>query len=124
MAKARKRRAGRPKKTKAKRSKKRVKTARSKTARGKTARSKAKRKTASRKKKTVRRKRTTAEGMRRALRMKQAADHRKEEMQDPVTRTSPVPVPAFIEPNPVSHNIREQGDVANIIQNTSNRRGG
>jgi hypothetical protein len=118
MAKARKRPAGRLKKTKAKRSKKRVK------ARNKTAKSKAKRKTASRKKKAVRRKRTTAEGMRRALRMKQAADDRKEEMQAPATRTSPVPAPAFIEPDPVSHNIREQGDVANIIQNTSSRRGG
>lgn len=112
MAKTRKRRAGRPKKAKAKRGKKQVK------ARGKT-----KRNVSSRKKKTTRRKRTTAQGMRRALRMKQAADQRKEEMQQPVTQT-PMPAPVFIEPDPIPHNIREQGDVANIIQNTTNRRAG
>ena len=113
MAKARKRRAGRPKTAKAKRGKKQVR------ARGKT-----KRKVVGRKKKATGRKRTTAEGMRRALRMKQAADQRKEEMQQPVTQTPPPAAPVFMEPDPISHNIREQGDVANIIQNTTNRRAG
>jgi hypothetical protein len=117
MAKARKRRAGRPNKAKAKRGKKRVKAARSQ-AKRKTLRTKG------RKKKAARRKRTTAEGMRRALRMKQAADQRKEEMQQPVTRTSPTPPPVFMEPDPIPHNLREQGDIANIIQNTSHRRAG
>jgi hypothetical protein len=62
--------------------------------------------------------------MRRALRMKQKADQRKEEMQEPVTRPAPAPAPVFIEPDPIPQNIREQGDVANILQNTSNRRAG
>lgn len=117
MAKTRKRRAGRPSKAKAKRGKKRLKAARSRVRR-KTVRSKG------RKKKAARRKRTTAEGMRRALRMKQAADRRREEMQEPVTRTSPTPPPVFLEPGPILRNIREQGDAANIIQNTTHRRAG
>ncbi|HWK86219.1 MAG TPA: hypothetical protein VNQ34_01790 [Xanthobacteraceae bacterium] len=56
--------------------------------------------------------------------MKQKADERKEEMQEPVTRPAPAPAPVFIEPDPIPQNIREQGDVANILQNTSNRRAG
>jgi hypothetical protein len=98
----------------AKKMKKRMKKAAKKVARGK---SKSKGRVAA-KKKT----RTTAEGMRRALKMKQAADKR--EQHEAANQNRPVQMPSSAEPDPIPHNLREQGDVANIIQNTSNRRTG
>lgn len=118
MAKAKKRRTARRTKKTAKRGKRKIKA--KKTAKRGT------RKT-TRKKSTVKRKRTTAEGMQRALEMKQAAEERKREEyphSQPVQDMSPAQMAESVEPDPVSHNLREQGDVANIIQNTTNRRAG
>lgn len=119
MAKARKRRAARRTKKTAKRGKRKIKAAKKMAKRGA-------RKIA-RKKSAGKRKRTTAEGMQRALEMKQAAEERKREdhpHSQPVQDLSPAQMAESVEPDPVPHNLREQGDVANIIQNTTNRRAG
>ena len=119
MAKAKKRRAAREKRKAPKRGKRKVKAA-------KKAAKRSSRKT-SRKKSAGKRKRTTVEGMRRAFKMKQAAEVREHEEHphsQPVQDLSPAQMPESVEPDPIPQNIREQGDVANIIQNTSNRRAG
>jgi hypothetical protein len=63
--------------------------------------------------------------MRRALKMKQAAEEReREEHPQPAQPLSPAQMAESVEPDPIPQNRREQGGVANIIQNTSNRRAG
>lgn len=114
MAKSKPRRAKR-RKTTVKRSKPRRKTS-AKASRRKAPKRKAvKRKT---------RKRTTAEGMHRALEMKQAAEQREHELHPQPVHNWPTQIPRAVEPDPTPNNIREQGDIANIIQNTTNRRAG
>jgi hypothetical protein len=121
MAKSQPRRAKR-RKTAAKRGKARRKISARKASR----RNAPKRKTA--KKKTARgsgkRKRTTAEGMRRALKLKQAAEQREHELHPQPVHNWPAQIPQGVEPDHTPNNIREQGDIANIIQNTSTRRAG
>jgi hypothetical protein len=116
MAKARKRRAARRTKKTAKRGKRKTKAAKKMAKR-------VVRKTG-RKKSAGKRKRTTAEGMHRALKMKQAAEEREREEHPQPLRNSPTQIPQATAPDPVPNNPREQGDTANIIQNTSNRHSG
>lgn len=73
---------------------------------------------------TQKRQRTTAEGMHRALEMKQAAEQRQHELHPQPVHNWPTQIPQAVEPDPAPNNIREQGDIANIIQNTTNRRAG
>lgn len=70
------------------------------------------------------RKRTTAEGMHRALEMKQAAEQREHELHPQPAHNWPAHIPQGVEPDRTPNNIREQGDIANIIQNTTTRRAG
>ena len=117
MAKSKARRARRRKSTT--RSKPRRKTASRKASRRKEPKAKRKARTGAKKK------RTTAEGMRRALKMKQAAEEREERVHGARTEPNwPAQIPQAVEPDPTPNNIREQGDIANIIQNTTNRRAG
>jgi hypothetical protein len=104
---------------------KRVK-ARGKTSMRKVSRRKASKRKAAKKKarSSVKRKRTTAEGMRRALKMKQAAEQREHELHPQPVHNWATQIPQAVEPDPTPNNIREQGDIANIIQNTTNRRAG
>ena len=105
-------------------------TKRSKTRRKTSVRKASGRKTSKRKmvKKNARsglmRKRTTAEGMRRALKMKQAAEQREHVLHPQPAHNWPARIPQSTEPDPVPNNLREQGDIANIIQNTTSRRAG
>lgn len=78
----------------------------------------AKRKTA---KKTARKKgRSTAAGMRRALKMKLAAEQAAPPRPDPTPR-SPTPALSQHKPSPIPDNPHEQGNTANIEQNTTAR---
>lgn len=123
MAKSKARRPARRKGKSAKKSsKKRTKlVAKSrKNKRNKSAKSSRKTKRAS----TQKRQRTTAEGMHRALEMKQAAEQREHELHPQPVHNWPTQIPQAVEPDPTPNNIREQGDIANIIQNTTNRRAG
>lgn len=108
----------------------RVKRRKTATKRSKTRRKTSVRKASGRKtpkRKTVKRKarkRTTAEGMHRALEMKQAAERREHELHPQPVHNWPARIPQSAEPDPVPNNLREQGDIANIIQNTTSRRAG
>jgi hypothetical protein len=62
--------------------------------------------------------------MRRALKMKQAAEQREHELHPHPAHNWPAQVPQAVEPDHTPNNIREQGDIANIIQNTTSRRAG
>lgn len=73
---------------------------------------------------TQKRQRTTAEGMRRALKLKQAADEREHELHPQPPHNWPTQIPQEHKPDPVPNNLQEQGDLANILQNTTNRRAG
>jgi hypothetical protein len=127
--------------SRSRRSKRRTKTSKAKSRRGakrKTRRVKAKKakrgasrrtSTPRKKKGSAKRKRTTAEGMKRAMRMKQKAEEKHAGEERPYGHEEkpnwPTQMPSsVIEPEPVPENLREQGDIANIIQNTSNRRAG
>jgi hypothetical protein len=100
----------------AKSAKKAKRTARKGTARKGPAR---KRKSAARP-----RKRTTAEGMHRALALKQKAEAREHKEHPQPAHNWPTQIPQETPPDTIPENPREQGDVANIIQNTTNRRAG
>lgn len=115
MAKSKPRRVKR-RKTATKRSKTRRKTSVRKASGRKTPKRKAVKRKA--------RKRTTAEGMRRALEMKQAAEQREHELHPQPAHNWPAHISQGVEPDHTPNNIREQGDNANIIQNTSIRRAG
>jgi hypothetical protein len=126
--------------SKSRRSKRRTKKSKAKSRRGakRKSRTKAKktkrgasRKTSSTRKKKSggKRKRTTAQGMKRAMRMKQKSEEQHAGEERPFGHEEkpnwPTQMPSsVIEPEPVPENLREQGDTANIIQNTSNRRAG
>lgn len=126
--------------SRSRRSKRRTKTSKAKPRRGakrktrtkaKKAKRGASRKTSSARKKKSggKRKRTTAQGMKRAMRMKQKAEEQHAGEERPYGQDErpnrPTQMPSsVIEPEPVPENLREQGDTANIIQNTSNRRAG
>lgn len=120
MAKSKLRRVKR-RKTAAKRSKTRRKISARKTSRLKAP----KRKTTKKKARgSIKKERTTAEGMRRALKMKQAAEQREHELHPQPVHNWQTQVPQAVEPDPTPNNLREQGDIANIIQNTTSRRAG
>jgi hypothetical protein len=113
------RRKGKPAKKNRKRTKLAAKSRKSKrTKRAKPASRKSKRAS------TKKRQRTTAEGMRRALKLKQAAEQREHELHPQPTHNWPAQIPQEHKPDPVPNNLQEQGDLANILQNTNNRRAG
>jgi hypothetical protein len=63
--------------------------------------------------------------MRRALEMKREAEKREPESHPKPDHSWPTQMPpSAVEPETVPSNLREQGDIANIIQNTTNRRAG
>lgn len=97
-------------------------SARGKSIRKKAARKRAKPgKTAKKAKRTTRKKgRSTAAGMRRALKMKQAAERTAPPRFDPTPR-SPSPALSQHKPSPIPDNPHEQGNTANIEQNTTAR---
>ncbi|HVT54417.1 MAG TPA: hypothetical protein VHD34_00020 [Xanthobacteraceae bacterium] len=126
--------------SKSRRSKRRTKKSKAKSKRGpkrktrtkaKRAKRGASRKTSSARKKKGKgkRKRTTAQGMKRAMRLKEKSEEQhagEERLYGQEEKPNwPTQMPSsVIEPESVPENIREQGDTANIIQNTSNRRAG
>ena len=84
------------------------------------------RKTTARRRKSAARprKRTTAEGMHRALELKQKAEAREHDEHPQPAHNWPTQIPQETPPDTIPDNPREQGDIANIIQNTTNRRAG